>query len=71
MPYYPLRGRGGAGTAAAAERLGVTESTVRLAWLLRRSPVVCPIPGTLSIGHLRENLASLELDLGDAGAIAP
>ncbi len=70
VPYYPLRGDGGPGVAAAAERLGVTENTVKLAWLLQRSPVVLPIPGTLSIEHLRENLAALELDLGDAHDIA-
>jgi pyridoxine 4-dehydrogenase len=70
VPYFPLRGDGGPGVSAAAERLGVTESAVKLAWLLRRSPVVLPIPGTLSIEHLRENLAALELDLGDADDIA-
>jgi aryl-alcohol dehydrogenase-like predicted oxidoreductase len=65
VPYFPLRGDGGPGVAAAAERLGVTESTVKLAWLLHRSPVVLPIPGTLSIEHLRENLEALELRLDD------
>ena len=65
VPYFPLRGDGGPRVAAAAERLGVTESTVRLAWLLQRSPVVLPIPGTLSLEHLRENLAALELQLDD------
>jgi aryl-alcohol dehydrogenase-like predicted oxidoreductase len=70
VPFFPLRGDGGPGVAAAAQRLGVPESTVKLAWLLRRSPVVLPIPGTLSIHHLRENLAALELDLGDAADIA-
>ena len=70
VPYFPLRGAGGPGVAAAARRLGVTEHAVRLAWLLRRSPVVLPIPGTLSIDHLRDNLAALELDLGDADGIA-
>jgi pyridoxine 4-dehydrogenase len=70
VPYFPLRGEGGPGVAAAAKRLGVPESTVKLAWLLGRSPVVLPIPGTLSIDHLRENLAALELDLGDADEIA-
>ena len=70
MPYFPLRGDGGPGVAAAAERLGVTENAVKLAWLLQRSPVVLPIPGTLSIDHLRENLAALELQLGDAEDIA-
>jgi aryl-alcohol dehydrogenase-like predicted oxidoreductase len=70
VPYYPLRGEGGPGVAAAAERLGVTENTVKLAWLLLRSPVVLPIPGTLSIEHLHENLAALALDLGDPHDIA-
>jgi pyridoxine 4-dehydrogenase len=69
VPYFPLRGDGGAGVAAAAQRLGVTENTVKLAWLLRRSPVVLPIPGTLSIEHLRENLAALEIEMGDADDI--
>jgi pyridoxine 4-dehydrogenase len=70
VPYYPLRGDGGPGVATAAKRLGVPENTVKLAWLLRRSPVVLPIPGTLSLEHLRENLAALELELGDADGIA-
>jgi pyridoxine 4-dehydrogenase len=64
VPYFPLRG-GGPDLAATARRLGVGENTVKLALLLRRSPVVLPIPGTLSIEHLRENLAALELELGD------
>ena len=63
VPYYPLHGAGGPGMAAAAERLGVTENAAKLAWLLGRSPVVLPIPGTLSVEHLRENLAALELEL--------
>jgi pyridoxine 4-dehydrogenase len=67
VPYYPLSGDGGPSVAATAERLGVTENMVKLAWLLRRSPVVLPIPGTLSIEHLRENLAALELP-GDIAA---
>jgi pyridoxine 4-dehydrogenase len=70
VPYFPLRGRGGPGLAAAARRLDAGENTVKVAWLLQRSPVVLPIPGTLSIEHLRENLAALELDLGDAAGIA-
>jgi pyridoxine 4-dehydrogenase len=65
VPFVPLRGSGGPGVAAAASRLGVSEQAVKLAWLLRRSPVVLPIPGTLSIDHLRQNLAALELDPGD------
>jgi pyridoxine 4-dehydrogenase len=69
VPYVPLRG-GGPGVAAAAERLGVSQNAVKLAGLLGRSPVVLPIPGTRSIEHLRENLAALELDLGDADDVA-
>jgi pyridoxine 4-dehydrogenase len=68
VPYYPLHGDAGPDLRGAAERLGVPENTVKLAALLRRSPVVLPIPGTRSIEHLRENLAALELDLGDAQA---
>jgi pyridoxine 4-dehydrogenase len=65
VPYFPLRGDGGRDVAAAAERLGVAENAVKLAWLLARSPVVLPIPGTLSIEHLRENLAAPEIDLDE------
>jgi pyridoxine 4-dehydrogenase len=68
VAYFPLRGRGGPRAAGDARRLGVKESTVKLAWLLRRSPVVLPIPGTLSIDHLRENLAALEVELGSSSA---
>jgi pyridoxine 4-dehydrogenase len=58
VPYYPLEGD----VSEIATRLGVTDNTVKLAWLLHRSPTVLPIPGTRSIEHLRENLAALELD---------
>jgi aryl-alcohol dehydrogenase-like predicted oxidoreductase len=37
------------------------DNATELAWLLRRSPVILPIPGTRSIEHLRENLAALDL----------
>jgi aryl-alcohol dehydrogenase-like predicted oxidoreductase len=69
VPYFPLRGDT-SGVRSVARRLGVSENAVKLAWLLRRSPVVLPIPGTRSIDHLRENLAALELELGDADEIA-
>ena len=52
--------------AEIAERHGVSESRVTLAWPLRRSPAMLPIPGTLSLEHLRDNLAALELELTDA-----
>ena len=76
LPWYPL----GAGTALrpggplakVAARLGATPPRVALAWLLRRSPVMLPIPGTSSVKHLEENVAAalLELSTGDFEAIA-
>jgi aryl-alcohol dehydrogenase-like predicted oxidoreductase len=39
---------------------------VALAWLLRRSPVMLPIPGTSRVAHLDENMAAAGLQLGDA-----
>jgi pyridoxine 4-dehydrogenase len=36
-----------------------------LAWLLKRSPVVLPIPGTSSVAHLEENVAAAEIELSD------
>ena len=63
VPFFPLRGDGGGAVAEIAGRHGATASQVKLAWLLRRSPAMLPIPGTLSLAHLRENLAALELEL--------
>lgn len=65
VPYFPLRDDGGRPVAEIAERHGATPAQVVLAWLLRRSPTMLPIPGTLSIDHVRENLAALELELSD------
>lgn len=48
-----------------AARHRATPAQVALAWLLHRSPTTLPIPGTLSIAHVRENLAALELELSD------
>ncbi|MEV4991115.1 aldo/keto reductase [Pseudarthrobacter sp. LMD1-1-1.1] len=50
----------------AAKRLGATTSQVALAWLLRRSPVMMPIPGTGSVQHLEENMAAAGITLDDA-----
>lgn len=49
----------------AAKRLGATTSQVALAWLLRRSPVMMPIPGTGSVKHLEENMAAASVALDD------
>jgi pyridoxine 4-dehydrogenase len=65
VPYFPLRGHGGPALAEIAERHGATPQQIALAWLLRRSRTMLPIPGTLSLPHLKENLAALEIELGD------
>jgi aryl-alcohol dehydrogenase-like predicted oxidoreductase len=65
VPYFPLRGEGPPAVAEIAERHGATRSQIALAWLLRRSPTILPIPGTLSPEHLRENVAALEIELTD------
>jgi pyridoxine 4-dehydrogenase len=66
VPYFPLKGSGGRAVDEIAERRGATPAQIRLAWLLRRSPATVPIPGTLSVEHLKENLAALEIELTDA-----
>jgi aryl-alcohol dehydrogenase-like predicted oxidoreductase len=66
VPYFPLRRVGGRGLTDVAARKGATEAQVALAWLLKRSPVMLPIPGTLSLEHLNENVAALDVELGDA-----
>jgi aryl-alcohol dehydrogenase-like predicted oxidoreductase len=65
VPYYPLKGASPGALAATAESHNASLEQIALAWLLRRSPVVLPIPGTLSIEHLRENLGALEIELTD------
>jgi aryl-alcohol dehydrogenase-like predicted oxidoreductase len=64
VPYFPLHGSGGSVLADIAKRHGATPAQIKLAWLLKRSPTMLPIPGTLSPAHLRENLGALEIDLG-------
>jgi pyridoxine 4-dehydrogenase len=64
VPYFPLRDETPALREVAA-RHGATPAQVALAWLLHRSPTTLPIPGTLSIAHVRENLAALELALSE------
>jgi pyridoxine 4-dehydrogenase len=65
VPYFPLRGDGGRQLEEVAERHGATSAQIALAWLLRRSPTMLPIPGTLSLDHLKQNLAALEVELSD------
>ncbi|TMF69337.1 MAG: aldo/keto reductase [Chloroflexi bacterium] len=66
VPFFPLRGRGGAALGEIARRHSATTAQIVLAWLLRRSPGMLPIPGTLSLEHLKENLAATEIELTDA-----
>ena len=68
MPWYPL----GQGSVLSNETLhrvaakyDARPSQLALAWLLRRSPVMLPIPGTTSLAHLRENVAAAAINLAD------
>jgi len=68
IPFFPLGGftpLQSSGLSGVAQRLGATPMQVALAWLLRRSPNILLIPGTSSVGHLRENLAAAKLELPD------
>ncbi len=65
VPFYPLRGAEGRALEELARRIGATTRQVALAWLLKRSPVMLPIPGTLSLAHLEENLAAQHIELSD------
>ena len=66
VPFFPLRGEGGRALAEIAERHGATPTQITLAWLLRRSPAMLPIPGTGSVEHLEQNMAAGKLRLGAA-----
>ena len=69
IPWFPL----GTGSlvkpdgplARAAERLGTRPSQIALAWLLHKSPVMLPIPGTSSVEHLEENTGAAEITLDE------
>ena len=67
IPWFPLAAgdlaKPGGPVAEAAEAHEATPGQVALAWLLQRSPVMLPIPGTGSVEHLRENVAAAELRL--------
>ena len=73
VPFFPLGGFTPLQSAVlsdAATRLGATPMQVALAWLLRRAPNILLIPGTSSVGHLRENLAAAELELPPDAIVA-
>lgn len=69
IPWFPLQtgklaGAGGP-LAETAKRHRATPAQVALAWLLKRSPVMLPIPGTSKVKHLEENLAAVAIELSD------
>lgn len=75
IPWFPVAAgklaRPGGPLDAAAKKHGATTAQLSLAWLLHRSPVILPIPGTSSVKHLEENIAaaSLKLDPNEWKAI--
>jgi len=67
IPWFPmatgaLASRGGP-LRLMADRLAVTPAQIALAWLLQRSPVMLPIPGTSTVAHLEENVDAARIDL--------
>ena len=75
IPWFPLASgelaKEGSVLSTIAKKLGATDSQVALAWLLKRTPVMLPIPGTGSPDHLEENIkgASIELSQEDYEAL--
>jgi pyridoxine 4-dehydrogenase len=69
IPWFPIAtgdlARPDSPVAAVAAELDATPSQVALAWLLQKSPVILPIPGTKSVEHLTENLGAAQLTLSD------
>jgi pyridoxine 4-dehydrogenase len=69
IPWFPLAtgrlARPGGPLDEIASHHGVTPSQVALAWLLKHSPAMLPIPGTSSVSHLEENVAAAALELTD------
>jgi len=70
IPWFPMAGgdlaKPGGVLDRAAKKHGATVSQIALAWLLHRSPVQLPIPGTGSVKHLEQNTAAAELKLSEA-----
>ena len=70
IPWFPLAAgsltRPGGVLDNLAKAHNVNTSQIAIAWLLRRSPVMLPIPGTSKVKHLEENVASAELKLSDS-----
>lgn len=69
IPWFPVAGgdlvKPGGALDEASKARGATVAQLALAWLLKRSPVMLPIPGTSSVAHLEENVAAASLSLTD------
>jgi aryl-alcohol dehydrogenase-like predicted oxidoreductase len=69
LPYFPIDAgdlaKAGGTLGRVAKAHGVSQAQIALAWLLRRSPVMLPIPGTASREHLAENMAAARIELTD------
>ncbi len=74
IPWFPLAAgdlaKPGSLLGKIAKRHGAAPSQIALAWVLRRSPVMLPIPGTSKVTHLEENVAAANVRLSDEEAIA-
>jgi pyridoxine 4-dehydrogenase len=70
IPWFPIAtgdlAAAGGPLDGVAQETGGTPAQVALAWLLRRSPVMLPIPGTSTVAHLEENVAAAGIELSDA-----
>jgi aryl-alcohol dehydrogenase-like predicted oxidoreductase len=70
IPWFPVAAgklaQPGGTLDEIAKRHGATVAQISVAWLLHRSPVMLPIPGTSSVAHLEENMKAAELSLSDA-----
>jgi aryl-alcohol dehydrogenase-like predicted oxidoreductase len=70
IPWFPLAtgqlAKPGSVLSRTAEKLGAEPAQVALAWLLKKSPVMLPIPGTSKVKHLEENTAGAMIELDDA-----
>jgi aryl-alcohol dehydrogenase-like predicted oxidoreductase len=70
IPWFPVAAgkltQPGGKLDAAAKRYGATTSQLSIAWLLHRSPMMLPIPGTSSVEHLEENIGAASVHLSDA-----
>ena len=68
LPFFPL-GRGSVARDSKlqviSEKYNATPIQIAIAWLLKRSPIMLPIPGTLSIEHLETNIAAAQTNLSD------